>query len=92
MIEKIGNDWIYSAYKDKVQHYIKSRVANVHDAEDLLATVFLKIYQNINSFDEEKSYSHDEKSKYTIIFWEDVFMEITKELIAKAKKYRRLRN
>lgn len=56
MIEnKNGNDWIYFEYKDKVQCYIKSKIVNVQDAEDLLSTVFLKIYQSLNSFDIEKA-------------------------------------
>ena len=50
-----GRDWIYLEYRDKVQSYIKSKVNSVQDVEDLLSTVFLKVYQNYSSFDEEKA-------------------------------------
>ena len=56
MIKNVkDNDWIYLEYRYKIECYIKSKVTNIEDAQDLLSTVFLKIYQKYHSFDEEKA-------------------------------------
>ncbi len=46
---------IYSEYHDKVLSYIKSKVANREDAEDLCADVFLKVQKKLKEYDEEKA-------------------------------------
>lgn len=46
---------IFLTYHDKVQHYIYTKVSNVQVAEDLASTVFLKVYQKYEEFDESKS-------------------------------------
>lgn len=48
-------DEIYIDYKDKVERYIFGKVNNVHDAEDLVSSVFYKIYHNIDTFNNEKA-------------------------------------
>lgn len=46
---------IYLEYRDKVCSYIRGKVENYHDAEDLTAQVFEKIYSKLDSFDETKA-------------------------------------
>lgn len=46
---------IYLEYRDKICSYIRGKVENYHDAEDLTAQVFEKVYSNLDSFDETKS-------------------------------------
>lgn len=46
---------IYREYHDKVLYYIKGKVNNSEDAEDLCADVFLKIQKKIDEYDETKA-------------------------------------
>ena len=46
---------LFLEYHDKVQHYIYTKVSNPTVAEDLTSTVFLKVYQKFDAFDETKS-------------------------------------
>lgn len=46
---------LYQCFFGKVEAYIRSRVGNPHDVEDLVSQVFLKVCQNIDSFSEEKA-------------------------------------
>ena len=46
---------IYHAYYDKVSAYINGKVDNHHDAEDLTAQVFEKVYSKLRTFDETKA-------------------------------------
>ncbi|MDO4811273.1 MAG: sigma-70 family RNA polymerase sigma factor [Eubacteriales bacterium] len=46
---------IYCAYHGKVWGYIRSKINNAQDAEDLAADVFVKVYEKLNSFDETKA-------------------------------------
>jgi len=48
-------DRIYLDYKDRVYGYIIAKVANSHDAEDLLSCVFIKIYQKLDCYDSTKA-------------------------------------
>lgn len=50
----IDKDKIYEDYSSKIKSYVNGKVHNYHDAEDLVNNIFLKIYNNINSFDEKK--------------------------------------
>ena len=50
-----NQDSLYLDYKDKVTAYVRSRIENKYDVEDIVSTVFLKIYQKIDSFDESKA-------------------------------------
>ena len=46
---------IYLTYRDKVSGYIRGKVDNYHDAEDLTAQVFEKVYGKFHTFDGAKS-------------------------------------
>ena len=46
---------VYREYRERVSRYIHSRVTNPSDAEDLLSCVFLKVYQGLGGFCEEKA-------------------------------------
>ena len=46
---------IYLAYHDKVSAYIRGKVDNPHDAEDLVSQVFEKVYSKLHTFDEGKA-------------------------------------
>lgn len=46
---------IFLAYYAKVSAYIRGRVDNHHDAEDLTAHVFEKVYSKLHTFDETKA-------------------------------------
>ena len=46
---------IYKEYHDKVFSYIKSKVNNREDAEDLTAEVFLKVQKKFADYDEDKA-------------------------------------
>ncbi len=46
---------IYSEYHDKVLGYIKGKINNREDAEDLCADVFLKVQKKLMDYDEEKA-------------------------------------
>ena len=47
--------WIYEEYRGKVMGYIRARIRNYADAEDLCSDVFEKIQRKIDSFDETKA-------------------------------------
>lgn len=46
---------IYSEFHRKVYGYILSKVGNSHDAEDIAADVFVKLYAKLDTFDESKA-------------------------------------
>lgn len=46
---------IYKEYRDKVFSYVRSKVNNYQDAEDLCEDVFVKVYQKLDKYDETKS-------------------------------------
>ena len=46
---------LYAEYKDKVQSYIRSRVFNASDVEDLCGDVFVKAFAAADSFDPSKA-------------------------------------
>lgn len=43
---------LYDEYADRVYAFIRSRVDSTHDAEDVTATVFLKAWEAIGSYDD----------------------------------------
>lgn len=56
-----NSDWFFclaSRYEDKLLRYIK-RISGMHieEAEDVLQDVFVKTYQNLNSFDPKLKFS-----------------------------------
>ena len=46
---------IYLEYREKVFRYVRGKVRNVADAEDVTSEIFLKIQNAIDSYDEEKA-------------------------------------
>ena len=46
---------IYRDYHDKVLAFFLARLNSPEDAEDLCADVFVKVFRNLDSFDERKS-------------------------------------
>lgn len=52
---KVETEKIYAEYKEKVERYISGKVRNSCDAEDLVSSVFLKVYGSKDSFDERKA-------------------------------------
>lgn len=47
--------YIYAQYCDKVFGFVRSRVFNQNDAEDIVQSVFLKVYGNLDKFDATKA-------------------------------------
>lgn len=46
---------IYTEYADKVRRYVKGKIQNQQEVEDLVSSIFVKVYQNISSFDGKKA-------------------------------------
>jgi len=46
---------IYLQYHDKVRAYVRGKVQDPHDVEDLVSAVFMKIVQKLDSYDPTKS-------------------------------------
>lgn len=46
---------IYMKYRDKVMGFVRGKVTNSADAEDLVQAVFLKVYASLEQYDEEKA-------------------------------------
>lgn len=47
---------LYGEYYKKVYNYVRVRVQNVAVAEDLTNDIFLLVYKNVHTYDEEKGY------------------------------------
>ena len=46
---------IYLEYKEKVFRYVRGKVRNLADAEDVTSEIFLKVQTSLSSYDEEKA-------------------------------------
>ena len=46
---------LYRDYHGKIYGYIRSRINSTQDAEDLTADVFVKVFEKLDSFDENKA-------------------------------------
>ena len=46
---------IYLQYHDKVRAYVRGKVRDPHDVEDLVSAVFMKIVQKLDSYDSAKA-------------------------------------
>ena len=51
----ITAEQVYLQYHGKVSAYVRGKVNNAHDAEELVSIVFLKIVQKLDCFDPEKA-------------------------------------
>ena len=47
--------FIYTQYCDKVFGFVRSKIFNQTEAEDIVQTVFLKVYSNLDQYDETKA-------------------------------------
>ncbi|MGM9644958.1 MAG: RNA polymerase sigma factor [Eubacteriales bacterium] len=47
--------FIYTQYCDKVFGFVRSKIFNQAEAEDIVQTVFLKVYGNLDKYDETKA-------------------------------------
>lgn len=55
MSKNLNSEQIYTEYRDKVFSYVRGKLNNYHEAEDLCEDIFVKIFQKIDKFDESKS-------------------------------------
>lgn len=46
---------IYLEYREKVFRYVRGKVRNLADAEDVTSEIFLKVQTSLGSYDEEKA-------------------------------------
>ena len=46
---------IYLEYRDKVSSYVRGKVSDPHEVEDLVSTAFLKIFQKLDAYDPERA-------------------------------------
>jgi len=46
---------VYREYQPKVRAYVRGRIRDPHDAEDLVSAVFMKIVQKLDSYDPAKA-------------------------------------
>ena len=46
---------IYLEYREKVFRYVRGKVANTADAEDVTSEIFLKVQTSLDSYNEEKA-------------------------------------
>lgn len=46
---------LYADFHGKVMSYVAGKVSNPHDAEDLVSSVFVKVYQKMDVYDESKA-------------------------------------
>ena len=53
--DAITPEEIYRAFYPKVRAYVRGRIANHHDAEELVSAVFLKVVQKLDSYDPDKA-------------------------------------
>lgn len=45
------SETIYLEYADKVSTYVRGKIVNSYEAEDVISSVFLKVYQKLDTFD-----------------------------------------
>lgn len=55
MMNVLSYEEVYREYYPKVMGYIHSKITNSYDAEDLASTVFVKIYEKYETFDQSKA-------------------------------------
>lgn len=46
---------LYMEFQPKILRYIRTKINNPEQAEDLCADVFVKVYANLDAYDEEKA-------------------------------------
>ena len=54
-MNKQDGGFIYTQYRDKVFGFVRSKIYNQTEVEDIVQTVFLKVYGNLDKYDETKA-------------------------------------
>ncbi len=54
-MNKQDGGFICTQYRDKVFGFVRSKIVNQTEAEDIVQTVFLKVYSNLDKYDETKA-------------------------------------
>lgn len=55
MIGMIDKEILYREYHPKVTRYVRSRIHQREDAEDIVSGVFVKVYANLDKYDPNKA-------------------------------------
>lgn len=56
MIElKQRRERVYAEFKDRVTRYVRSKISNAGDAEDVVSDVFVKVFAGLDGYDAEKA-------------------------------------
>ena len=55
MRQAAEKETLYTEYSEKVRGYVFGKVANRHDAEDLVSDIFLKAYEKYPTFDADRA-------------------------------------
>lgn len=53
--EKPDFERVYAEFKEKVARYVHGNISNVHDAEDVVSEVFVKVLDGLANYDERKA-------------------------------------
>lgn len=51
----ISAEQVYLQYHDKVRAYVRGKIQDPHDVEDLVSAVFVKVVQKLDSYDPAKA-------------------------------------
>lgn len=54
-LNDLSADSLYREFYPKVSAYVRGKVSNHHDAEELVSAVFLKVVQKLDSYDPAKA-------------------------------------
>ena len=54
-MNKQDTGYIYAQYRDNVFGFVRSKIYNQTEVEDIVQTVFLKVYSNLDKYDETKA-------------------------------------
>ena len=55
LCENIEFERIYIEFRDKVTRYVRGKIANEQDAEDVVSDVFVKVFNGLYGYDRKKS-------------------------------------
>lgn len=53
--EKPDFERVYAEFKEKVARYVHGKIANIHDAEDIVSDIFIKVLNRLSEFDGNKA-------------------------------------
>lgn len=46
---------IYTDFKDKITCYVRGKISNEQDVQDVVSDVFIKVFEGLNGYDESKA-------------------------------------